>query len=111
VAHNYDMKSVMRWLVLSEAFARSDKISDLATKDMPEAGEVPRFSRYYSRPAASSNVTKLLTQSGQIRKTAGNTVAVAQARRDALAPFNRGAKTDGGQKVMELSGDFVRPVV
>jgi hypothetical protein len=50
VAHGYDVKQLMRWLVLSDAFARSDTTTAGNAKDDPAVGGVPLFSRAYQRP-------------------------------------------------------------
>jgi len=99
-ARNYDLKTAMRWIVLSEPFNRSSTVTDLATKDVPENGQPPLFSRYYGRPPQVSDVAKSLAQAGQIRKSAGNVAAVAQARRDWLAQFNRKPTGNDGNKAI-----------
>jgi len=93
-AHDFDLKSVIRWAVLSEPFKRSSTLTDLTSKDMPEAGEIALFSRFYSRPPQGANVFRSLVQAGQIRKTGGSKSDVERARIDWLAQFNRGAAKD-----------------
>jgi spermidine/putrescine-binding protein len=106
-AHDYDLKSVIRWVVLSDPFTRSSKLTDLATKDMPEAGELALFSRCYSRPTKAESVPNALTKAAQIRKASKNQADVVSARRDWLMQASRGPATDSGQKLMDLSGPIV----
>jgi hypothetical protein len=49
-AHQYDLKHLMRWIVLSDAFDRSDVVTVGNSKDFPDGGSVALFSRYYHRP-------------------------------------------------------------
>jgi hypothetical protein len=90
-AHDYDLKRFIRWAILSEAFARSSKLSDLASKDMPEEGELALFSRFYDRPPQSVGVMNAVVQAARIRTTTTNRGEVERARIDWLAA-NRMAK-------------------
>lgn len=49
-AHDYDMKSLLRWIVLSDAFDRSEIVTVGNEKDFPDGGAVALFSRQYHRP-------------------------------------------------------------
>jgi hypothetical protein len=98
VAHDYDLKRLLRWTVLSEAFARSANFTDLATKDMPEEGEPALFSRNYRRPPAAAGVVRSLAQAASIRRGAPSDSDVKKARVDWLAQFNRAPKTGTTRK-------------
>lgn len=102
-AHHYDLKSVIRWTVLSEPFARSSR-ADMASKDAPEEGQVALFSRYYSRQMAAEEVYNSLVQAAQIRKTAANETEIAKARVDWLSQFQRNMGTDDAQEETHFSG-------
>lgn len=119
VARDFDLKSVIRWIALSDAFGRSSKMVSLRTKDMPEAGELALFSRYYSRQLPAEEVYNSLVQAAQIRKTAVNEAEVEKARVDWLAQFNRPMGTDDadeeshfsggiGQSLIMMNGDLMR---
>jgi hypothetical protein len=121
-AHDFDLKSLIRWVALSEPFARSSKVIDLASKDMPEAGEVALFSRYYTRQLQAEEVYNSLVHAAQIRKTAANENELAKARVDWLAQFHRSMGTDDGQEethfsggvrqsLMMMNGDLIRRAV
>jgi hypothetical protein len=118
-ARDYDLKSVIRWIALSDPFGRSSKMPSLRSKDMPEAGEVALFSRYYSRQLPAEEVYNSLVQAAQIRKTAASEAEVEQARVDWLAQFNRPMGTDDadeeshfsggiGQSLIMMNGDLMR---
>lgn len=96
-ASGMELKSLIRWIVLSDPFQRSANLTDLATKDMPEAGEAALFSRYYSRPQTGAEVFTSLVQAQKIRRSGGTAAERDQARVDWLAQFNR-ANTKAGTK-------------
>lgn len=120
-AHEYDLKSVIRWIALSDAFARSSRMADVASRDMPEAGEMALFSRYYARPMQAEEVYNSLVQAAQIRRTAASEAEVANARRAWLGQFQRNMATDdaqeeshfGGvrQSLIMMNGDLTRQAV
>ncbi len=88
-AHNFDLKNLIRWSVLSEPFARSSRLTDLASKDMPEEGEPALFSRFYSRPSRSADATALVLQATRIRASGSSEREMERARIDWLAQANR----------------------
>jgi hypothetical protein len=97
-AHDYDLKRLIRWTVLSDSFNRSSKLTDLASKDMPEEGEPALFSRYYARPPRAAEAFNSLVQASRIRRTAANNSDVEKARLDWLAQYNRAPSTTGTAK-------------
>jgi hypothetical protein len=48
-ASGFDMKQLMRWIVLSEAYGLSSQIGPGNKEDDPELGRPPQFSRFYVR--------------------------------------------------------------
>jgi hypothetical protein len=103
-AHDYDLKRVIRWIALSDAFSRSSRMTELASKDMPEAGEVALFSRYYTRPMQAEEVYNSLVQAAQIRKKSATAAEVEQARRAWLGQFQRNMATDDAQEESHFKG-------
>jgi cytoskeletal protein RodZ len=110
-AHRYDLKSVIRWVALSDAFGRSSKIPSLRSKDMPEAGEVALFSRYYMRQFGAEEAYNSLVQAARIRKTAANETDVEKARVDWLAQFNRPMGTDDADEESQFSGGIGQSLI
>jgi hypothetical protein len=114
-AHDYDLKSLIRWTVLSDPFTRSSKLADLTSEDMPEEGGAALFSRYYARPAKSAAVFNSLVQAVRIRKTTAGGKEREQARIDWLAQANRSATKLGSSEpassaLMIRDGDVVSKV-
>jgi hypothetical protein len=111
VAHRYDLKSVIRWIALSDSFARSSKLTTLASKDMPEAGEVALFSRYYSRQMQAEEVYNSLVHAAQIRKTAANAADIEKARVEWLAQFSRQMGTDDAEEELQFNGSLKQSLI
>src|SRR5205807_5209609 len=78
-AHDFDVKRLLRWAVLSDAFRRSAQVTDLASKDMPEEGERALFSRFYNRPSRAPAVMGALVEAGRIRTKGGSRGEVEKA--------------------------------
>jgi hypothetical protein len=121
-SHNYDLKQLIRWIALSDAFSRSSKLVTLRSKDLPEAGETPLFSRYYTRQLGIEEAYNSLVQAARIRKSAASETEVEKARVDWLAQFNRPMGTDDadeeshfsggiGQSLAMMNGDLMRRAV
>ncbi len=61
----YDRRRLLRWLVLSDAYALSSRIRSTNQTDAPEAGELPLFSRFYLRQMTPEQLyDSLLTAAG-----------------------------------------------
>jgi hypothetical protein len=82
---------------LSEPFGRSNKLADLASKDMPEEGKPALFSRDYARPRQAAGVFGSLVQAARIRGSSGSKTEVEKARIDWLTQANRTAAKKGGK--------------
>jgi hypothetical protein len=105
VAHDFDLKQVIRWAVLSEPFTRSSKLADLASKDMPEEGEAALFSRFYARPSRAAGVFNGLVEANRIRSMASSRSDVEQARIAWLA--NQAPASKGGKNAAPAPGPSV----
>ena len=47
--YSYDLKSLMRWVVLSKPYGLTSRMKAESTADAPDSGEQPHFSRFYVR--------------------------------------------------------------
>jgi hypothetical protein len=72
-ASGYDIKSLIRWITLSEAYALSSKPSRDNQHDDPTAGYAPLFSRYYLRQMRADQLYEsLAAASGEMRPPAAS---------------------------------------
>ena len=108
---NYDLKSLMKWIVLSDPFARSSKYSTSNDIDSPELGDQPLFSRYYSRQLEPEEVYQsLLVLSG--KKRSPRTIGQQQlAQRTWLGQFTKPMETDEGDETNSFDGDVHQSLV
>lgn len=97
-AHDFNLRELIEWAVLSEPFSRSSKLTDIASKDIPEAGETPLFSRFYARPVRVTDAFSLVTQAGRARSSGGSERDIAKARTDFLTQANRGSAKVSAKK-------------
>lgn len=56
VRSGYDVKQLMRWVCLSDAYQRTSRFGDQNAVDDPEKGEVPLFSRVYVKPLTAEQL-------------------------------------------------------
>jgi hypothetical protein len=103
-AHDYDLRKVMKWLVLSDAFGRSSRITPNNLADAPEAGSAPLFSHYYTRQLPAEEVYNSLLIAGDLRKKAGSQRELETARVDWLSQFNRPMGTDDSEEESHFNG-------
>lgn len=103
-AHDYDLRKLMKWVVLSDAFGRSSRITPNNLADAPEAGSVALFSHYYTRQMQAEEVYNSLLIAADLRKKAGSQPELAAARVDWLAQFNRPMGTDDSEEETHFNG-------
>jgi hypothetical protein len=104
-AHDFDLKQLIRWAVLSEPFSHSSKLADLVSKDMPEEGEPALFSRFYARAVQAPPALGALVQAARIRANASSRSEVESARIAWLA--NQTPQPKGGKKAAPMAGSSV----
>jgi hypothetical protein len=57
-----DLNQLLRWIVLSDAFSRSDVLTEANAQDMPLAGAPPLFSHVYYRPSSFVDPVQAIAQ-------------------------------------------------
>ena len=99
VAHGYDLKKLTAWIVLSDAFDRSTRVTNENVADLPEAGEPPLFSRYYIQRDQPKQVHETLALVAGGRSTAsGATSQAIQARRQSAERRVQDARKGSGDR-------------
>jgi len=108
---NYDLKQIMKWLVLSDPFSRSSKYSASNDMDSPELGDQPLFSRYYSRQLEPEEVYQsLLVLTG--KQPSVTTIGQQQlAQRTWLGQFSKPMETDDADESNSFNGDVHQSLV
>jgi hypothetical protein len=121
-AHNYDTKSLLRWIALSEPFSLSSKLEAKNLLDSPQLGTAPLFSRYYTRQMQAEELYESLVAASEIAQRGGTQQEKDQARLAWLGQFSQSLKTDEGdeehsfdgtirQSLMMMNGDLMQQAI
>jgi hypothetical protein len=113
--HDYDLRQLMEWIVLSEPYGLSSRAARASGGDNPAEGDVPQFSRFYIRQMQPEQLYDSLRLFGP---QDGSNSQDAQ-RRAWLSQFTINFETDDGgetttfdgtipQTLMMFNGDLVR---
>jgi hypothetical protein len=68
-AHGHDLKRLIRWITLSEAYSLSSKGTPRNRKDNPSLGEKPKFSHFYLRQMQAEQLYESLLKTTMADKT------------------------------------------
>ncbi|MCC6510978.1 MAG: DUF1553 domain-containing protein, partial [Pirellulaceae bacterium] len=99
---SYDLKQLMRWIVLSQPYQLSSRITEANQADDPTVGETPRFSHFYTRQMTAEQLYQsLVTIGGQAR----GSLEQQQVERDRwLRQFVVAFGTDEGDEATTFNG-------
>jgi hypothetical protein len=101
---SYDMKALMRWIVLSKPYQLSSRVSSSNEADNPALGEVPQFSRFYMRQMTAEQLYQSLVNLGGQSK---GSLEQQQADRDRwLRQFVVAFGTDEGDESTTFNGSI-----
>lgn len=103
-AHDYDLRKLMKWMVLSDAFGRSSRITPQNLADSPDVGSAPLFTHYYTRQLQAEEVYNSLLIASDLRKKSANQKDLENARIDWLAQFQRPMGTDDSEEESHFNG-------
>ncbi len=101
----FDLKSLMRWIVLSEPYSLSSRVSRGNRQDDPALGRPPQFSRFYVRQMQAEQLYESLLVATQADAT------IAEAQRGAmkqqwLRQFSMAFGTDDGAEATSFDGSI-----
>lgn len=104
VKAKYDVRTLIRWIVLSQPYQLSSLITERNKNDDPSIGEVPQFSHFYMRQMSAEQLYQsLMTVGGQARGSAEE----QQAERDRwLSQFVLAFGTDEGDEATTFNGSI-----
>jgi hypothetical protein len=105
LAHDHDVKRMIRWIVLSEPFALSSRITRENVADAPENGTAPLYSRYYTRQMNAEGMYDSLSLLASNGDRASEVFAELQrGRRSWLDQFTLDLETDEGDEANMFNG-------
>jgi len=103
--HGYDIKQLIRWITLSEAYSLSSRITPRNAIDNPEAGERPLFSHFYLRQMRAEELyNSLIVATGAEGAGGGDFAAQEQRKNEWLAQFTIAFGTDENDETTSFNG-------
>ena len=101
---SYDLRSLMKWMVLSKPYQLSSKISSSNEADDPAIGEMPQFSHFYLRQMSAEQLYQSLIKVGGQAK---GSLQQQQSERDRwLSQFVVAFGTDEGDEATTFNGSI-----
>ncbi len=116
--HSYDLKQLMTWIVLSEPYALSSKVTPRNKQDDPALGVKPAFSHFYLRQMRAEELYESLLTATEADRAATSYEAREAQKRDWLSQFTVAFGTDDNgesttfngtipQALMMMNGDLI----
>ena len=101
---SFDVKELVRWIVLSRPYALSSRATPKNAKDDPSMGEKPKFSRFYLRQMHAEQLYESLLTATQADKTRGE--EAAKKKDQWLSQFVIAFGTDEGDDATTFNGSI-----
>jgi hypothetical protein len=120
--NSFDLKELIKWVALSEAYSLSSKITGGNKADDPLMGETPKFTHFYLRNMRAEELYESLIVATEAQKTKGDYAEQEKLKSAWLQQFNQTFGTDEGdeqttfngtipQALMMMNGDLVKKAV
>jgi hypothetical protein len=103
-SHGFDHKQLMRWIVLSEAYALSSRFTKGNKKDDPALGEKPLFSHFYLRQMTAEELYESLLVATEAQNTETSTEKREATKRQWLQQFTVAFGTDDNEETTTFNG-------
>jgi Protein of unknown function (DUF1549)/Protein of unknown function (DUF1553) len=100
----FDLKQLMRWIALSEAYGLSSQTKGENEKDDPALGAQPMFSHFYLRQMEAEQLYESLLVATGADATVKDPVRRDQVRERWLRQFNTAFGTDDGGEATSFNG-------
>ena len=101
---SYNTKDLISWIVLSEAYALSSKITSVNSSDDPALGESPKFSHFYLRQMRAEELYESLVVATQAAGNRGSYEEQEQLKNRWLQQFTSAFGTDEGDETTTFNG-------
>jgi len=121
-AANFDIKELIRWIALSEAYSLSSRGTGGNKADDPLLGESPKFTHFYLRQMRAEELYESLLVATQAHKSRGSYEEQEKLKGEWLGQFTLAFGTDEGdesttfngtipQALMLFNGDLVKKAI
>jgi hypothetical protein len=101
---SHDVKELIKWITLSEAYSLSSRLGKGNAKDDPLLGEQPKFSHFYLRQMRAEELYESLLVATEAHKTRGTFEEVERQKADWLRQFTIAFGTDEGDEATTFNG-------
>jgi len=103
--HSYNLKELIRWITLSEAYSLSSRVTKANEKDDPLLGETPKFTHFYLRQMQAEELYESLLVATQAAKTRGGSYEDQERTKTQwLGQFVMAFGTDDGGEATTFNG-------
>ncbi len=100
----YDLKELIRWIVLSDAYSLSSRFNSGNTEDDPLLGNPPMFSRYYPRQMLAEELYESLLKATKADKTKASAAQQDEDKERWLRQFSTAFGTDENDELNTFNG-------
>ncbi|MCA9174533.1 MAG: DUF1549 domain-containing protein [Planctomycetales bacterium] len=102
--NSYNLKDLIRWITLSEAYSLSSRVTAGNKSDDPLLGELPKFTHFYLRQMQAEELYESLIVATQAQKTRGSYEEQEKSKTQWLQQFVQAFGTDEGQEATTFNG-------
>jgi len=102
----FDLKALVRWIVLSRAYGLSSRVGSGNAADDPSLGEKPRFSRFYLRQMQAEQLYESLLTATQADRASGAAEEAAKKKDQWMSQFVIAFGTDEGDEATTFNGSI-----
>ena len=102
--NSFDLKELMKWIVLSEPYSLSSRSIPANKKDDPLLGESPKFTHFYLRQMRAEELYESLLTATEAHKTRGSYEEQEDTKSKWLRQFTLAFGTDEGDEATTFNG-------
>jgi hypothetical protein len=103
-ANSFNLKELIKWVTLSEAYALSSRATPGNKADDPLLGETPKFTHFYLRQMRAEELYESLLVATEAHKTSASYEEQEKLKREWLAQFVVAFGTDEGDEATTFNG-------
>jgi Protein of unknown function (DUF1549)/Protein of unknown function (DUF1553) len=102
--NSFNLKELIRWIVLSEPYSLSSKIMPQNKADDPLLGELPKFTHFYLRQMQAEELYESLLVATQAHKSRGSYEEQEKLKAEWMRQFVVAFGTDEGDEATTFNG-------
>jgi hypothetical protein len=110
-ASGYDLKQLITWIALSEAYGLSSRATPQNRQDDPSLGQAPRYSHFYVRQMTPEQLYRSLLVASQTDSTRTSIQQDDRAQRQWLRQFTIALGTDEGDETTTFNGSITQTLM